>query len=81
MKDERLIVTAAEVAGAAPREWRAFLEAFKEFSEARATDCVRSDRASLQVTQGRAQLSASLLALFAEAPQKRDRLSQKGRGQ
>jgi hypothetical protein len=79
MSDAAFIHKTAALARRAPQEWAEFLAAFKEYSNVRAVECVRAPRHALQTTQGRAQQTASLLALFEGAVKKSDAL-ESGRG-
>lgn len=78
--DQELILKAASVATRAPMEWAGFVQALKEFADVKARECVSSPPEQLQITQGRAQQCASLVALFGDAVKSADRIVQHAGG-
>jgi hypothetical protein len=68
MQDKELTLRAADLARAAPNSWNAFLHALEGTAGRLNIELVSwSEPRTIQVAQGRAQLCASLLTLFANA--------------
>lgn len=75
--DRTLILKAASLAHAAPREWAAFLEAFQIYADGEARLCVQSSAEDLHRMQGRAQQCAQLASLLDAAVKTADRIMSK----
>lgn len=70
-----LIKKAAELARAAPSQWREFIKALDEYAAEKARGCVASPLERLQVMQGQAQQAAALVTLFKDAVVSADRIA------
>jgi hypothetical protein len=70
-----LIKKAAELARAAPLQWREFVKALEEYSAEKARGCVASPLERLQTMQGHAQQVAALVTLFKDAVASADRIA------
>ena len=73
--DEELAIKVATLSRRAPQEWGEFLKAFDAYVEVRKEECIRAPLDMLQVTQGRAQNSATVLDLFRNAVSIADRIA------
>jgi hypothetical protein len=79
MSDRDLILKAANLARRAPQDWEQFIGALKIYTDIRRDQCVSSPVDTLQVAQGRAQQSASLLRLLEECVKTADQMTEKNR--
>lgn len=77
--DKTLILRAASLAHAAPREWAAFLESFQIYADGEARLCVQANAEDLQRMQGRAQQCALLSTLLSDAVKTADRIASRPR--
>jgi len=77
LSDRDLILKAAAVASAAPKEWSDFLAAFSLYTDNRRDQCVSSPADAIFANQGRAQQCVSLLRLFQECRQTADQIQEK----
>jgi hypothetical protein len=66
-EDKDLTTPAARLAMAAPNEWKAFLAAFKAYSDGKRDQLVQSTVEELQRAQGRAQAVVSLHGTLSNA--------------
>jgi hypothetical protein len=69
-----LTLKAAALAKTAPTQWREFLAELELYGAAKSRECVMAPPEVLQVTQGRAQQVASLVALFTDAVKDAERI-------
>ena len=76
--DTPLILAAARLARAVPREWAEFLKAYEARSDNRRTDLVSSPLDALQVNQGRARECAAAFELLRDCIQTADKIKSKG---
>lgn len=77
MSDRNLVLSAAAIAHRAPQEWAQFISALHAYVDVRRDECIRSSLDMLQVTQGRAQASAALRDLLADAVNTANKLETK----
>jgi hypothetical protein len=76
-EEQELVKKSASLSRFAPREWAEFLSAMQNYGDALARVCVQSQPEHLQISQGRAQQCASLVALFGDAGKTADRIASK----
>lgn len=77
--DRELTLAAARLARSAPESWERFLGALSLYSQSQTEICISSPLDVLQVNQGRAQASAALLRLLANAVKDADRIEGKSK--
>jgi hypothetical protein len=77
LSDKNLIFAAAHLAHRAPQEWAQFISTLTAYADARRDECIRSPLDMLQVTQGRAQATAILRDLLADAVNAANKLETK----
>jgi hypothetical protein len=74
MSDRDLIFKAAQIARAAPENWKEFLGAFELYTDQQVQNCISSPSEALRVTQGRAQACVALLRLFSDCVKDADQI-------
>lgn len=65
---------AANLGMAAPREWKAFLDALADYVEAQRTNLVNSPLPELPVNQGRAQFGTTLFMFLLKSVEAEEKL-------
>jgi hypothetical protein len=78
--DKDLTLPAAALARSAPREWKAFIEAFKKYGDRQRDAMMAAARDELEKSQGRAQQCALLTPLLEDAVTSADRVHSKPGG-
>lgn len=74
---DELSVAAAQLARAAPQQWDNFKAVHRRFADRYRDQLVKADLNELQKSQGRAQQCALYVALFDDAVNAADRLSER----
>ena len=77
MEEKDLILMAATLSRAAPKEWKDFLGAVEKYGDVQTRRVVQASAGDLARLQGWAQQCASLIALFGDAGKSADRIATK----
>lgn len=77
MASDDLIVAAARLSGSAPNDWKQFIEALRNYSNATAQQCIQSPLSELPRNQGRAQETAHLLGIMEDCRSRADKIDKR----